>query len=119
MIPKESSKKAAYYEYDYARGKFRSAVYRLATGPGDVRSRLLSASSYIYTLMEDRFPKLLQKKWQKIEKGITRFGATYDHHGKERLSAIEHTMKRIKNSTGVALAEAICELSDDLNSYPG
>jgi hypothetical protein len=48
---------------------------------------------------------------------MTRFGATYDHHGKERLSAIEHTMKRIRNSTGVTLAEDICELSDDLNSY--
>lgn len=117
MIPKDPSKRAAYYEYDYARGKFRSAVYKLATGPGDVRSRLLSASSGIYILMQDNFPKSLQKKWLKIEKGMTRFGATYDHHGKERLSAIEHTMKRIKNSTGVTLAEAICELSDDLNSY--
>ncbi|HCU01440.1 TPA: hypothetical protein DIC62_01415 [Candidatus Nomurabacteria bacterium] len=104
-------------KYNYTREKLNNAVYELAVGPGDVRSRLLEAFQKCWFLTEDSFPEELRSDWSWINKEMNKFGPLRDKKGEIRTDAIDNTMARIKNATGVKIAYEIYELRFRMENY--
>ena len=122
-------------EYFYASEKFSSAVYMLATGPGDVRSRLLHAwRGPLWVLTPEHLPKKLRKDFLWIKKQLYKYneawpGQIEDLKRKERIDPtfkkkfanhypdpVEATLGRIKNKTGAEIARRIFNIYDSLES---
>jgi len=95
--------------------KFRSAIYCLAVREGDVRERLLPAYRYLNMLTDTEIPEAYRNEWRSILEACTRYESDKDADGTVYLSAVEHTMKRIKNSTGRRIAERIFRLACELD----
>ena len=89
------------------------AVETLATGPGDVRSRLKSAGITLAPLRAREFPEELRKDFEWIMEQLTR----YDPVGSE--GSIEATMKRIQNSTGEKIAKRLFALYGKVQEVRG
>jgi len=97
------------------REKFHAALHRLAVAEGDVRSRLKGAYRHLRCLSEDQVPSDLRAEWIAILKALTRFGPECDPDGTLYQTAIDHTMSRIKNRTGRAMAERIYNLVQEVD----
>jgi hypothetical protein len=90
--------------------KFHAAIYSLAAGEGDVRSRLRRAHRHLKMLSEEEVPPNLRGEWLAILRALTRYGPEVGSNGEVYRRAVDHTMSRIKNSTGRAIAEKIWTL---------
>jgi hypothetical protein len=108
--PNSRDKPHSLPRYRRCREKFRAALYRLAVAEGDVRERLRGAYRYLRMLSEDEVPPALREKWSEILTDLTKLGPEVDRDGAVYQSAVEHTMSRIRNSTGRKIAERICAL---------
>jgi hypothetical protein len=97
-------------EYIYARGKLADAVEALAIGEGDVRSRLLRALMATTAVTRTDFPLELQAEWEWIIRESTKFGPRKGQDGTVWQGAYEHTMFKIRRSTGAKIAERILSL---------
>lgn len=102
--------------YQYAKGRVAEGVQELCTSPGDVRSRLLAANDAMLSLNSEHFPQPLQSKWDEVMSMMTKYGPAKNFEGEIRQGAVAHTMRRIKNSTGVKIATALWELHQVLES---
>lgn len=100
----------------YALEKFYMAMYSLAVGPGDVRSRLVAANQSFFVLTEEDFPEHLKVEWLWIDHQLTRFGPLY-HEGRIYRGAAEETMKRIKRATGVKIVKRIMHVCHELERH--
>jgi hypothetical protein len=100
--------------YDRCKEKFERAVYALATGEGDVRSRLEKAYNYLRILRSEDIPSIFRQEFSVILKQLTRFGPEYFPDGTVYRNAIQHTMSRIKNATGKKIAEHIYIINQSL-----
>ena len=96
------------------REKFHAAIYSLAVGEGDVRDRLRGAYRYLQMLSEKDVPPHLRNEWASILKTLTRFGPEVDSDGTVYRKSIDHTLSRIRNSTGRKIAERIWVLTREL-----
>ena len=96
------------------REKFHAAIYRLAVGEGDVRDRLRGAYRHLRMLSENDVPPHLRKEWASILKSLTRLGPEIDSDGTVYRKSIDHTLSRIRNSTGRKIAERIWGLTREL-----
>jgi len=94
----------------YIRGKLRETIYSLATGPGDVRKRLIQAHKGFFYLKKENFPKELQPKWEWVIKELTKFGPNIREDGTIFMGSVENTCNRIKIKTGVKIAKKILEI---------
>jgi uncharacterized protein YjbJ (UPF0337 family) len=101
----------------YALEKLSTAVHSLAVGKGDVRNRLRGAFMSFHPVQESDFPEHLKAKWRWIKGELTKFGPIVDDDGKVVDGSVDHTLSRIKNSTGRRIAEAIVSLQSELDSY--
>jgi hypothetical protein len=101
----------------YALQKLVEAMHSMATGPGDVRERLHSASLSITFLKEDDFPEHLQADWSWVYHQLTKYGPAYDYAGKIIRGSVEETMRRIKRATGVKIAERLVRIYHELDAY--
>ena len=90
------------------------AERRLALGKGDVRDRLRSAYKVIRILHEEEIPSALRKDWHWVMKQLTKYGPEVDRVGTVYATAIDHTMSRIRNSTGSRIAERIYQMHRSL-----
>lgn len=91
-----------------------AAISILATGQGDVRSRLLVAySSVLHKLRDDDFPEKYAQDWAWINQQMSKSGPLLDNQGEQIHGSIENTMKQIKNSTG---AEKIFDIGWQINT---
>ena len=121
--------------YSYASEKFLAAVHILATGRGDVRSRLLSAwEGPLWVLTPEHLPEKLRKDFLWIEKQLHRYsedwpGQLADLQTKEKAdptfkekfawlypNPVKATLSRIKNKTGSEIAIRIFAIYDSLES---
>ncbi len=118
----------------YALEKFSSAVYILATGPNDVRSRLLTVFNGPLLMIEpDHLPEKLQDDYKWIRRSITKYDEYYkgqlnELREKENLpnfketcshlypTPVEATLSRIINKTGTEIARRIYNIHDTLES---
>lgn len=95
--------------YYYANEKLIIALGILATGEGDIRSRLSSAFYACHTLTLDDFPEDLKGNWIWIEKQMTRYGPKYINDEIFQ-GSIENTMSRIKRKTGKKIATRMYQI---------
>ncbi|MBI1323371.1 hypothetical protein GC170_09310 [bacterium] len=101
----------------YVQFQLQLAIRMLALGPGDIRSRLLDAYYPLHTIQKEDLPPHLQKDWQWITKQFIRFGPVKDQTGKVWIGVVEHTMRKIRNNTGVKIVERIILLDDELQKW--
>ena len=99
------------FHYYYASEKFAGAVHSLATGRGDVRSRLWDAYMEIHAVREENIPDPLKEDFDWIMKMLTKSEPLY---GRTR---VETTLKMMRNQTGEKIAERICNLQYKLKSF--
>lgn len=97
--------------YRRAREKTRSALHRLAVGDGDVRSRLKRAYWVLRQLSEHDLPVDLHEPFRSILRDLTKYGPEISPDGEVYRRAVDHTMSKIKNSTGRKIAERIYTFS--------
>lgn len=96
--------------YSYAHEKLFEALHALALGPGDVRSRLLHAYMSFHPLRAEHFPPDSQRDWAWVIGKMAKFGPLFRADGRVWKGSVEHTMSRIRNRTGVQIAQRIFDL---------
>jgi hypothetical protein len=114
------------FKYSYALHHFRNAIESLATGPGDVRSRLSSAwygHGHLRAIIHTDLPEYLQKDYSCIDKKLKKY---YEkRHGQREIQRklgkpdpdpVEATLARINNSTGADIAYRIFQIYDTLQN---
>ena len=90
------------------KGKLRETIYTLAVSPGDIRKRLAQVYPvFLFRLKKEDFPEKLQDDWEWIQKEIKRFGPIKREDGSTFIGSVDHTCRRIKNKTGVKIAEKL------------
>ena len=86
--------------------RLNRALVALATGRGDVRSRLEPAAMALDPLQATDFPAQLQADFRWIMEQLQRYEP---NRGEGRIKA---TLQRIQNSTGEKIAHRIVELHE-------
>ena len=102
-------------QYSYAKQKLAVTIQALSTDPDDVRKRLSKSYILFHMLTEEDFPTELQKDWKWIMKELIRFGPYY-MRGVMLRNSVENTMWRVKNKTGVKIAEKLYHLYNKINN---
>ena len=108
----DDAKRNALY---YASEKLGEAVQALATGEGDVRSRLAWASGSLALVSAGALPQALRSEYDAIWRELTKFKPK-SKLGK-KYSPVDLTLRKIKNSTGSKIALRIYSLNVALDSY--
>ena len=98
------------YAFNYARKKLENVVFILATGEGDVRSRLRRSHREIKMLGEYNMPQDLIQDLEWVQKSKVKYGSSADQN------ALDHTMGRIQNRTGKRIAEKIYSINSRLQT---
>ena len=99
-------------QYDYAKNRISFAIKELCIAPGDVRSRLLAANDFIDSLNNKDFPDNLLPQWLEFKKSITKHGPMKNYAGEPVSGAVSNTLRKIRNSTGVKIAEKLYQLNE-------
>jgi hypothetical protein len=94
----------------YAHEKLLAALEGLATGPGDVRERLLAAYETFHPLTQSHFPPHLRKDFTWVLKQLKKCEPIYDYKGRLLRGSVEETLRHIKNVTGAKIATRIYRL---------
>jgi hypothetical protein len=93
-------------DYGYTCEKLFIAVECLATGAGDVRSRLYTAYLSALHLIEPAdLPEEHRAEYKRIKERLTRHVAR--HQGED---AIQASLAKMRNRTGIAIAKKIFEI---------
>ena len=77
----------------YAHEKLLAALESLATGPGDVRERLLVAYQIFHPLTQLHFPPHLRKGFQWVLKQLTTREPIYDYKGRPAENSYAKTVQ--------------------------
>lgn len=122
-------------KYWYAHDKFSKAIYILATGSEDVRSRLLAVWQHsLRGLADEQLPEDLRKNFVWIKKQLHKYHEKWhgqlndlkqqekrDHTFKDKCAhlypnPVEATLQRIRKKTGAGIAQSIYNIYDALKS---
>ena len=105
-------------KYSYTKEKLGVTIKALATSPDHVRKRLCKSYIIFVTLTEKDFPIELRDDWKWIVKELNRYNPMYNINGDIIMGSVENTMRRVRNSTGVKIAERIYNVYTKLkNDY--
>ena len=100
----------------YAHEKLLQALESLATGPGDVRDRLLAAYQSFHSLTPAHFPPHLRRDISWVLNQLTKREPIYDYKGRLDRGAVEETLRHIKNATGAKIATSLYRLYHALDA---
>ena len=100
----------------YAHEKLLAALESLATGPGDVRERLLAAYQTFHPLTQSHFPPHLRKDFGWVLRQLKKRDPIYDYKGRLDRGSVEETLRHIKNVTGAKIATRIYRLYHALDA---
>lgn len=106
----------AFVPSSYAHEKLLAALESLASGPGDVRERLLAAYQTFHPLKQSHFPPDLRKDFEWVLRQLTKHKPIYDYKRRLDRGSVEETLRCIKNVTGVKIATRIYRLYHALDS---
>jgi hypothetical protein len=102
----------------YALQKLELAILLLATGTGDIRSRLkIAYESELHIIQEEDFPEQLRPQWIWIKEKLTSVPPLRDDDGSITVGSLHRTVKRMRNSTGSKIAKRVIALRDELDGY--
>lgn len=101
--------------FNYVREKLNIAVEQLATGKGNVNDRLKSAFMSFHTLKESDFPEALKSDWKWILSEMTKFGPVLNADQSVFQGSVDHTLGRIRHSTGEKIAKRIFMVYREMN----
>ena len=107
----------------YAREKLGVAVWKLATGVGEIKERLADAYIEIAILQETDFPKELREKWKQIYFDLTCGKMQYDTRVKDGqikkvpAGKLYSTLRYMRKNKAQRIAQQICKLEAILNDY--
>ena len=102
----------------YALQKIELAIIDMATGPGDIKTRLVDAfTDHLHVINENDFPSSLKPFWIDIKSQLTRKGAVQNEDGVKYIGAISNTLHRMHRKTGSKIANNILVLRDRLIGY--
>lgn len=101
----------------YADQVLSRAVRILAVGSGDVRSRLLTAYSDFHPLTPLHFPEVLRQDFEWINQQLTRRGPKLGHDGEVKMGSVEWTLRNIRRTTGVKIAQRLVFLQEAVERY--
>ena len=96
----------------YALEKFSVVVRGMATGPGDVRSRLEGAFVTFHTIRAEDLPPSLRRRFRSVVRALTRREARREGEGK-----LHASLAQMQNRTGAAIARKIVEIDEGLRLY--
>jgi len=105
---------------NYAREKLGVAVWKLATGSGEIKSRLADAFVELAILHETDFPSELRDEWKQIIYELTKGKMQYSitiKNGKlirAPLGLLSSTLRFMRESTAKIIAEQIYNLASRL-----
>ncbi len=116
------------FRYLYAHEKLSTSVRILATGEGDIRSRLQVVFNEFQTLQSKDFPLELQKDYSWIIKELTKREPKYhfdiidNPFDENQMNYLEwkkdgsliYNLRRMKNRTGSRIAKKVCDLHDSI-----
>jgi hypothetical protein len=104
----------------YARAKLEVAVWKLAIGTGDIKSRLADAFYELAVLRETDFPSDLRDEWKQIISELTSGKMQYDitvKNGrlvKAPVGSLHSTLRFMQKSRAKNIAEQIWVLDSKL-----
>lgn len=98
------------YSIDYILQKFTMAIYELATGEGDARSRVGSAYYKFWHIKEGDFPDQLREKRTEIDRLLTRLSGRKGH-------IIPDNLAKMKNKTASKIATLMLEIYIELGKH--
>lgn len=101
----------------YAHGCLLKASRTLATGPGNVRTRLLDAYSEFGHLTEGHFPEHLRADFRWIMARLGKHPARISEDRKVLRSSAEESLRHMQNRTGVEIAGRLLNLLNALDTY--
>ena len=102
----------------YALQQLELAILDLATGAGDLRSRLKYIdSSHLHVINEHAFPEELKQDWKNIKKALSKKGPVKDSEGEIFTGAVDNTLRGMKSKTATKIANDILVLRDKLRGY--
>ena len=96
--------------YKRCRERFTLAIRLLAIGEGDVRSRLRFAYKHLRRLSPHEVPPFAKTEFRNILSSLTQRGTARGTDGTIYKTALDHTLSRMRNSTGRDIAVRIFEL---------
>lgn len=97
----------------YAAEKFARAVDALATGPGDVRERLVSAFiNHLILVTPEHLPSNCRRQYRRFARRITKNPAEYPMEGD-----VHATCRKMRRATGVKLAQIIVDINHRLRVW--
>jgi hypothetical protein len=101
----------------YAHQLLFQTVDSLATGPGDVRARLLIAYEIFHPLTPEHFPEHLRKDFEWVDAQLTKNEPRLNYQGLVQKGSVQVSLERMRNSSGVKIAETLLRLHYAIDAY--
>lgn len=101
----------------YAQEKLGTAIYDLATSPGNIRHRLWQAYLRFHTLSEDYFPEELKATWNELSAILEAKDAIRDDKGEVIVGSVENTLQSLSDDECSDIAKRIYNLYSELNRF--
>jgi hypothetical protein len=105
------------HRYDYADEKLKAVYQNLATGEGDVRSRLVSNFGVLTRIRPQDLPPDLAHQLSEILALMTFEPPLRRPDGTVLRTSVEQTMRRRINRTAARIAKKIVDLKGDLDRF--
>ena len=103
-------------QVQYAYEKFYLAVRALATGSGDVRSRLRGAYLHFHTVQPEDVPGNVRRDFRWIKRMLTKRQPRYVLKGEIIDGSVEVSLAQMQNRTGSKIARKIVRIEEALES---
>lgn len=94
-------------ENHYLVEKLTTAMTALATGEGDVRSRLKTVHLITISLNLEDFPSDLRPKWESIQRQLNQKSPLFSADGSVIRGSVEETLRSMRNRTGAKIAKEV------------
>lgn len=101
----------------YAHQLLSQTVDTLATGAGDVRSRLWEAYSVFHPLTPKHFPEPLRKDFEWVMKQLTKREPYINSEGEIQKGSVQVSLQHMRNSTGIKIAKKLLQLHYAIDSH--
>jgi len=95
---------------DHLIEKHTNALESLALGKGNIKERLIYVSDDLIGVNPNEIPEEFKSDWKWIQEQLSKFGPVTSPSGEVWVGSVENTMKKIRKSTGVKIANKIYSL---------